>query len=126
MDISWADVVVPAVVAVLISPLVQYLVSRRSAQAQGAFEARREFYDELLTNLASYVDYVKWLPPNARTPQPGHEDAANRVAVTPRMEIAMRLHASPTLRVRINERGRTNNRSARWLADPDRDVDLHI
>lgn len=101
MDILAADLLIPAVVAVVMVPAVQYLLNRRSAQAQGAFAARSAFYERLLTNLTRYVEYVKWLPPNQRSPQP--DDDVDTAVITREIELSMRLHGSPVLRLRVNE-----------------------
>lgn len=114
MNFEWADVIVPALVAVIAVPAVQYLFGRRGAQAQGAFEARRAFYDVLLTNLTRYVEYVKWLPPNMSS-NPNRPDGSD-VAIPTEIEMAMRLHASPVLRVRVNELLEALD-EAKWQSD---------
>lgn len=116
MNIDWADVVVPAAVAVVVSPFVQYLATRRSDQAQGAFAARKEFYDDLLAGLSLYVEYVKGLPPNARTPRPGDPDPKNQVIVQPELQNAMRLHASPVLSLQVIELVNAAD-EAKWQSD---------
>ena len=96
----WADVLIPTLVAIVAVPIVQFVLGRRSAQAQGAFQSRVAIYEEMLTNLTGYREYVQYMPPNRRSEQGIVEPDPKQAE---KLELAMRLHASPILRIYIKE-----------------------
>lgn len=100
MVLELRDVLVPFVVSLVIVPLVSYLWGRRSAQAQGAADARRSLYEELFRALVDYRDHVHWMPPNMRG---GGNSPKNEQVISDDLSFAMRLHASPVMLAHVKE-----------------------
>ena len=87
-------------VAVILSPVVQYLFSRRSAQAEAAYGSRVGIYAEMFSALTRYKEHVKWTSPNTRGPAEAFPDPDPWTA---ELELSMSLHASTVIRTQIEE-----------------------
>jgi hypothetical protein len=101
MGLDLLDVLVPAVVTILLVPLVAFLFDRRAAQAQGAFEVRRDFYEHIFKALTAYYEHVHYLPPNVRSGQPPTDP--NKAVLSEDLAFKMNLHGSPVLLAYVQE-----------------------